>query len=668
MTAWLFRSAVVGFLVASLVIGAPAYAQQQGQSQDSSQSATQSPRQAPPPVSFRLSDAPDYSKGKRPFPNLLSPYAPITVPEPVLTNSPRIDQLIHDGKLMLSLSDAISLALENNLDISIQRFVPWILETDILRTKAGGAARGIGGTGTASTLGAIPAATFDPILTVNLNAQHSTIPINNPFTAGTGSAGLNSITSNTSQGNISYSQGFHTGTAVSVTFNNARNATTSPGALTNPSVQSSLFFSVQQQLLNGFGLLPNTRFILEALNSKKVGELTFTLQVITTVSAVENQYWELVFARENVKVQEAALGTSQKLYQDNKRQLEIGTMAPLDVLTAESEEATDRQNLIVAQTARLQQQTLMLNLITKNPMEAGLVDVEIVPTDSVSDLPQVESLPLQDAVKEAWQKRPEIHQFELNLKNAGIEVRATRNALLPTLTVFAQYGSNGLAGNSLTGTNSIIAGRQIVDINGNPLPDTGGVPEFVPSLLFTPTGKKFGGLDDSVSQVFNQDFRTYSAGMTFTLPVRNRSAQADSARALLDERQLQTQYRQQENQIVVDVRNAQIALVNGLAQVEAAQKARELAVQTLDAEKKKYQLGASTSYNVILRSRDLTTAQGNELRAKANLQEAEVAYEKALGRTLERNNITIADAKKGQTSRVPLIPGTLPTEAQGGSK
>jgi outer membrane protein len=663
MTAWLFRSAVVGFLVASLVIGAPAYGQQQGQSQDTSQSASQTPRQAPPPVSFKLSEAPDYSLGKRPFPNLLSPYAPITVADPVLTNSPRLDQLVHDGKLMLSLSDAISLALENNLDISIQRFVPWILETDILRTKAGGAARGIAGTGTSSTLGAIPAATFDPILTLNLFTQHSTVPINNPFISGTGSTTLTSITNNTSQGNLSYTQGFHTGTSFSISLANTRTATDSTGVFSNPSVQSSLFFSVQQQLLNGFGLLPNTRFILEALNSKKVGDLTFALQVITTVSAVENQYWELVFARENVNVQQAALGTSEKLYQDNKRQLEIGTMAPLDVLTAESEEATDRQNLIVAQTARLQQQTLMLNLITKNPMAADLADVEIVPTDSVSVLPTVESLPLQDAVKEAWQKRPEIQQYLLNLKNAGIEVRATRNALLPTLTLFAQYGTNGLAGNTVTGTNSIVPGPQIVNSNGMPAGDF-----FEPAFLFTPTGKSFGGWDDALNQVFNQDFITYSVGVTFTLPVRNRSAQADSARALLDERQLEVQYRQEENQVVVDVRNAQIALVNGLAQVQAAQKASELALQTLDAEKKKYQLGASTSYQVILRSRDLTTAQGNELRAKANLQEAEVAYEKSLGRTLERNNITIADAKKGQTSRIPLIPGTLPTEAQGGSK
>jgi len=564
---------------------------------------------------------------------------------------------------MLSLSDAMSLALENNLDISIQRFVPWILETDILRTKAGGAARGIAGTGTSSALGAIPAATFDPILTANLFTQHSTIPINNPFTSGTGATNLTSVSTNTAQGNLTYTQGFHTGTSVSIALDNTRTATNSPGVFSNPSVQSSLFFSVQQQLLNGFGLLPNTRFILEALNSKKVGDLTFALQVITTVSAVENQYWELVFARENVNVQQAALGTSEKLYQDNKRQLEIGTMAPLDVLTAESEEATDRQNLIVAQTARLQQQTLMLNLITKNPMAADLADVEIVPTDSVSVLPTVESLPLQDAVKEAWQKRPEIQQYLLNLKNAGIEVRATRNALLPTLTLFAQYGTNGLAGNTVTGTNSVIAGPQIVNSNGVGIPNT-----FEPALLFTPTGKSFGGWDDALNQVFNQDFITYSVGVTFTLPVRNRSAQADSARALLDERQLEVQYRQEENQVVVDVRNAQIALVNGLAQVQAAQKASELALQTLDAEKKKYQLGASTSYQVILRSRDLTTAQGNELRAKANLQEAEVAYEKSLGRTLERNNITIADAKKGQTSRIPLIPGTLPTEAQGGSK
>jgi outer membrane protein len=663
MTAWLFRSAIVGFLVASLVVGAPAYGQQQGQSQDTSQSASQTPRQVPPPVTFKLSEAPDYSRGKRAFPNLLSPYAPIHISDPVLTNSPRLDQLIHDGKLMLSLSDAISLALENNLDISVQRFVPWILETDILRTKAGGAARGIAGTGTSSTLGAIPAATFDPVLTLNLFDQHSTVPVNNPFISGTGSATLTSITNNTSQGNLSYTQGFHTGTSFSISLANTRISTDSTGVFSNPSVQSSLFFSVQQQLLNGFGLLPNTRFILEALNSKKVGDLTFALQVITTVSAVENQYWELVFARENVNVQQAALGTSQKLYQDNKRQLEIGTMAPLDVLTAESEEATDRQNLIVAQTARLQQQTVMLNLITKNPMAADLADVEIVPTDSVSVLPTVESMPLQDAVKEAWLKRPEIQQYMLNLKNAGIEVRATRNALLPTLTLFAQYGTNGLAGNTVTGTNTTVAGPQIVNSNGMPAGNF-----FEPALLFTPTGKSFGGWDDALNQVFNQDFITYAVGVTLTLPVRNRSAQADSARALLDERQLETQYRQQENLIVVDVRNAQIALVNGLAQVQAAQKASELALQTLDAEKKKYQLGASTSYQVILRSRDLTTAQGNELRAKANLQEAEVAYEKALGRTLERNNITIASAKKGQTSRTPLIPGTLPTEAQGGSK
>src|SRR4029077_19529910 len=207
---------------------------------------------------FKLSEAPDYSLGKRPFPNLLSPYAPITVADPVLTNSPRLDQLVHDGKLMLSLSDAISLALENNLDISIQRFVPWILETDILRTKSGGVARGIAGTGTSSALGAIPAATFDPILTANLFTQHSTIPINNPFTSGTGATNLNSVSTNTAQGNLTYTQGFHTGTSVSISLDNTRTANHSPCVFSNPSVQSSLFFSVQQQLLNGFGLLPNT--------------------------------------------------------------------------------------------------------------------------------------------------------------------------------------------------------------------------------------------------------------------------------------------------------------------------------------------------------------------------------------------------------------------------
>ncbi len=689
MSERLFPAAVAMFLTASLIV-TPVYAQSQDQSQDqaSTQVQAQTPEQIqpqtqPPPEAPSQSPAldqarnlkalsgPNYSKGPSPFPNVFAPYTPIHVSPPALTNSPRLDQLIQDGKLMLSLDDAISLALENNLDIAVQRYVPWIAETDLLRTKAGGIGRGIGGTGTATALGFIPSLSFDPIVTANLNWQHSSIPVNNPFLSGTGATSLSQLMNNSAQANFGYQQGFHTGTAFTVAFDNTRSATSSPAALFNPAVQSTMIVGVQQQLLSGFGLLPNTRFILEARNNLKVGDLVFALQVMATVTQVQNFYWELVFAGGNVKVQQAAVNTSQKLYEDNKKQVEIGTLAPIEVVRAESELATDRQNLIVAQTTKLQDQTLLLNAITKNLVAPELLNIEIIPTTSIPTPPPVELLPLQDAVKEAWQKRPEILQADLNLKNAGIEVRATRNALLPIATLFAQYSSTGLGGNAATTAATAFAPNTtapFVNQNGNIVVVNGanGQPVFVGTpTAFTTTSVSKGGFGDAASQVFENNFPTYLFGLNFTLPIRNRSAQADSARALLDERQVQVQYRQLQNTVAVDVRNAQIALEQDHARVEAAEKARVLAQQTLDAEQKKYQLGASTIFFVIQAQRDLTTAQGNELRAKADLAEAQVNFDKAMGRTLDVNHITVATKKGAHVGRTPLIPGTVSAEVVG---
>src|SRR5712692_4717011 len=315
-----------------------------------------------------LMRGPDYSKGKSPFPNIFAPYSPISVQAPALPNSPRVDQLIQDGKMKLSLQDAIALALENNLDIVVQRYTPWIADTDILRTLGGGASRGLAGTGTASVLGAIPSQTFDPLLTWTMNLDHRTTPVNNPFLAGTGVAALNSVINHTTGANLQYSQGFHTGTAFALTSANSRVSTTSPAAVFDPSVQSTLFVSFTQELLNGFGRLANTRFIQIAKNSKKIADQVFTQQVITSVVQVENLYWELVFAREDVKVKQRSVELAQKLYNDNKRQVEIGTLAPIEVVRAEAEVASSTQDLIVARTLELQQQTLLKNAISKSSL------------------------------------------------------------------------------------------------------------------------------------------------------------------------------------------------------------------------------------------------------------------------------------------------------------
>jgi outer membrane protein TolC len=333
-------------------------------------------------------------------------------------------------------------------------------------------------------------------------------------------------------------------------------------------------------------------------------------------------------------------------------------MAPLDVLTAESQVATDQQNLIVAQTTRLQQQTVLLNDMTKNLMAPQLVGIEIIPTTTIATPEVVENMPLQDAVQEAWKKRPEIYQADLNLKNAGIEAKATHNALLPTLNLYGQFSQIGLSGNSIVSTSQTPS--SITPIPSEPIVDsTTGLQignEVVGFPIF-PTAVTTNGLGTALDNMITNHFPTYAAGVNFSIPLRNRSAQADNARALLDERQQQVQYRQTQNTIVLNVRNAIIALQQDRAQVAAAEKARNLAQQTLDAEQKKYQLGSSTSYNVVLRSRDLTAAEGTELRAKVNLEEALVNFNQAMGRTLEANRITMADALRGRIYREKNIPG-----------
>src|SRR5271168_2036438 len=671
------RHVAVALLTAASLIVTPAYTQaQQGQNQ--SQAQAQGGQTAPgaqpasqpgaqtgsaasePTRNLREGMGADYSTGKPAFPNIFAPYAPRSMPEPMLTNSPRLDQLIQDGKLNLSIDDAISLALENNLNIFVERFAPWIAETQLLKAQAGGVPQSL--STQQVVLGSSPSVSFDPVLSVGYSWQHANVPVNNPFISGTGTGtDILVVNQNYSAVNFGYTQGFHTGTNFSVTLNTARSATNEPDVFFNPAFTPILTATLSQPLLNGFGILPNTRYIIEQKNTIKAANSQFAQQVIAVVTQSSGDYWELVYARRNGKVEEGAVVVSHKLWEDNKKQLEIGNMAPQDVLTAESQLATDQQNLIVAQTTKLQQETVLLNDIAKSLLAKDVAGIEIVPTTPISTPDVVENIPLQDAVQEAWKKRPELYQADLNLKNSRIEVKATRNALLPSLNAYVQYVSQGLNGtgfNTTAVTGTFVADPQapLVDVNGLPILINGN--EAFTGAPAATTTVSHGGVSDALSQLFRNQFPTYAAGITLTLPLRNRSAQADSARAQFDERQLQVQYRQTENTIVINVRNAIIALAQDRSQVAAAEKARNLAQQTLDAEQKKYQLGSSTSYQVVLRSRDLTAAQGTALRAQANLAEALVNFNQAMGRTLEVQHITVADAMRGEMSRDPLIPGT----------
>jgi outer membrane protein TolC len=525
-----------------------------------------------------------------------------------------------------------------------------------LKTEAGGFGQGITGTAFAGSTAVIPVINFDPTITTTISFDDRNIPVNNPLTSGTG-VGLSALTAlsiHTSTYNTQYTQGFHTGTTFFTAWDNTRSSSSSPANLFNPSVQSSIFVGFQQQLLQGFGTAVNTRNIRIAKNNRKIADLTFAQQAITTITNTITDYWELVYARENVKVQQQAVTVAEKLYNDNKKQLEIGTMAPLDVTRAESELATDRQNLIVAQTAQLQQQQVLKNAITKNPLAANMINVEIIPTDLPNRPEAIEAPSFEQAVAEAFAKRPDVQEQVFNIQNGEIDIKATRNALLPTATLTAQYGTVGLAGNQTQILASqTVAGTQLVDVNGVP------VQVFLPATVPTSTQLVKAGFGDAMTSVFHNDFPDYNVQLNVQIPIRNRSAQADNQRAILFQRQLEAQMQQIKNAALLDVRNTYIALEQNRARVEAASKARELQQQTFDAEQKKYQLGASTVYLVIQTQRDLIAAQGTELRALTDLVEAKANYERALGRTLEVNRVTIADAKTGKTEQATLIPGTI---------
>jgi outer membrane protein len=639
----LARPTLAAFLAVAIA-GGPVWAQDQPQQQPTPapqrpglptpQTPAQEVYTAPPahppiPVSLGTSKY-HYTRAPKPFPNLIAPYRPITIPEPVLTNSPRVDQLIHDGKLELTLQDAVELALENSMDIAVARYNPWFADTDILATESGSQPFGIAGAEVRQSFANVPFLNYDPTFNSQISYDDRITPVNNPLISGTGTAQAASLASHAATYNNNVTEGFSTGTTGTVAWNNTRSSSGSTFNFFNPDVSSALVVTVQQQLLNGFGRFVNRRNIMISKNNRKLADYVFESQAITTVTSTIDAYWELVYARANVEVQQQAVSVSQRLYGDNKKQLEIGTLAPLDVTRAEAQLATDQQNLIIAQTTKLQDEQILKNAISKDPLAANLINVEIIPTDKPTPPETTEAASFEDSIKEAFQKRPELLEQQINITNAGIDARATGIALRPTATLFAQYTSQGLAGVST-------------------VPGTAGAPPTITQQGFT----------TAQSQVFQNKFPDYLVGVQVQIPIRNRANQAVNQHAILQLRQIETQMQQLKNAAVVDVRNTYIALEQGRTQVATASEARKLQQQTFDAEQKKYQLGASTVYQVILTQRDLVTAQGAELRALANLLEAKAAYERAVGRTLEVNRVTIADAKHGEVEKDTLIPGTL---------
>jgi outer membrane protein len=577
------------------------------------------------------------------------PYSRAEVPAPSLESSDRLASLMRAGNLYLSLQDALALALENNIDLEIQRSLPRIAETNILRARAGGFAPTTVATtvlaGPTSLGGAVVAGatasglqtylvaattnvgptvpTFDPQLVGAMSWAHTTAPQSNTVLTG----GLAQLINRTDANSISVQQYLATGTQMSLGMTNSTVSTNSPRTSFSPGTTSALNLTVTQHLLQGFGPALNYRQIRIAKNNREVADLTFKAQVITTLVAIQNLYWDLVTFNETARVKRDALAASQRLLENNKKQVEVGTMAPITVVQAEAEVASGRQALLVAETQLLQQETILKSALSRtgalNPIVAN---AHVIPTDAIN-IPEQEAItPVQDAMTQAEASRPELAQFRILLQNQHIAIEGTRSELLPTLDVVGTLQNNALAGE----VNKLF---------------TGSAP-----AVFT------GGYGTVLSELFRRNYPNYSLAFNLNVPLRNRAAQADYINSQLQLRQQLLGIQRMENQVRVEVQNAIIALQQARAQYQAASQQRVLQEQTVDAEQKKFDVGLSTPYNVILTERDLVTAQSNQVAARSAYAKARVEVDRVTGQTLYNNNVSMDEAARAHSSRVSSIP------------
>jgi outer membrane protein TolC len=583
------------------------------------------------------------------------------VSPPKLTNSPRLQQLVRGNNLYLSAQDVIALALENNLDIAVQRYTPFLSREVVRRAEsgnilrsvdtpivagptsvstagvnvnanglAGGSAFGAGG-GIVTQVGPAPPG-LDPGIYMGVSMGHYTVPESNTVLNQT-SALVESVRS----GYIGYNQPFITGANAAFTFGETRTMLNSATPLENPALSGYFDLTINQPLLQGFSIAVNRRDMKVARNNAKAGDLQVQLQVATTVAAVLNLYWDLVSFNDAVRIKQQALETAQQLYEGNRKQAEIGAMAGIEVTRAAAGVSSAREDLLIAQTNVAQQEIVLKNALSRNATDAWLDDVRIVPLDHIV-VPETEEIrPAQDLIKEALAGRLEIQQSQVNLDSQKIMLQGTKAALLPSLTATVEFTNQGLAGPL------------------NPLYN---------NCCGAPGSFFIGGTGTVLSQILGRDFPNYSAGFSLNVPFRNRTAQADYVTDELQLRQRELQMQRAINQVKVDVKTAAIGLEQAHTRYQAAVEARVLAEQTLAAEQKRFQSGISTVAQVIDAQKQLAGDQDAEVQAMANYTHARIFFDLAMGRTLEVNHISIREALDGHVSRESSIPANVPAAAE----
>jgi outer membrane protein TolC len=620
-------------------LGVAALLQMQLLSQVQQESMAQAPDASAQPA-LRL----DIPHSDNPF----NTYRATLVPRPNLANSSRIDSLVNNGVLELSLKDAIALALENNLDIAISRYNLPIAAADVLRTQAGGTLRGVntgvvqntpgggvGGFGTAvsgagaggtsggaggagsganglvsSTLGAgTTVSSYDPAISGTFSVEHYAEPYSNLVVYG-----VPTLQQNTTIGNVGYTQSFATGTTVSAMFNNNRQTLNSFESFLNPTLNTYYRIELQQQLLAGFGLGTNLRFLRIAKNNQRISDEAFKLQVVTTVTQIANMYWDLVAAYEDEGVKSRSLDFARQTLESGRKQLALQAIPAMDVMKDEAEEASREQDLTIAKTALQFQELLMKNALTKNLDDPILEAMPVRPTDQSSMMDPTSQDPTEDMIARAMRERLELRELDINLQNSHISRDAARNALLPSVALAAWYGGTGLAGLQ------------------------------VPGGLASTSPEGFGG---ALHTAFNNSAPDYYVGLSVNVPIRNRVAKSDQYRSELEGRQSELQLQQLKKQIRIEVRNAQYALEQSAARVISAKKGRDVAQKTFDITAKEQELGAGSNNQTLMARRDLAAAESTLVAAMTAYQKANVELERSVGSTLDTNDISIESAKTG---------------------
>ena len=596
-------------------------------------------------------------------------YLPTSISKASFVNSVRLADLVKDGKIYLSLADALALAIENNYDIAISRYNLDIADADVLSTKTGalfrgapsglvtgtlggsastlstgggpgGTSVGAGGAGsgaqglTLSTNGAGPLPEImDPSVTGTIQFERATQPQVNTLFSG----GLKALTTNTNEYNFTFNQGIVTGANLQVGLQNQRITTDNPFDTYSPQLNSIFKATLTQHLLQGAGIWMNKRFIYQALNDRRITDSSFRQQILYTVDQVETIYWGLVQDYEDVQAKERALDQSKQLLSDNQKQLQIGTMAPLDVVNAESSVASDEQALISAQSALNYQQQIIKQAISRNLNDPTLSAAPVIPTDRVSlDAIPEESQPVEALVQEAFKERPELEQAVLTLRNDEITLKGARNAMLPTLDIYGFYGSSGLGGAQSPHALDFFTGANYP-------------PGTFPTV----------GYGTVVQHLFDSSAPDKGLGFTLNVPLRNREAQSEQERSLMEYRQAELRLEQLHTEIRMQVVNAMYALTNDRAAVKASEAARDYAQQSLDAEEKKLHLGASTTANVLQQQRNLATADFNLISAYAAYAKDRAGLYQTLASTLQHYGINLTEAAAGSVNTEPVIPGVV---------